>query len=316
MKISIIVPVYKVEKYIRKCIESVLSQTYTDWEMILVDDGSPDKSGEICDEYARQENRIKVIHKENGGLSSARNAGLDLPPQGEYVTFLDSDDFWHPEYLSVMVKMCLEYDAEIAMCSVMRGKDTNYPQSFKLQHDTKSYEMHNAFVSGVVDIIMCAKLFKKSLFDGIRMPVGFINEDDWTTWKLFFKSNKIAITTDALYYYTVNDTSIMANAKKKPDLRYFGAYEERIAFFRDKGMEDLEHCSRLQFCKSLLLTYSNPLLDEKQKKLIRKHFTNNWSVIKHSPYVGLKYKLLFSIFKCAPLSVSSLIKSARRVLSD
>ena len=309
--VSIIIPVYKVEKYIRTCIESVLSQTYTDWEMILVDDGSPDKSGEICDEYAQQDNRIKVIHKENGGLSSARNAGLDLPPQGEYVTFLDSDDFWHPEYLSVMVKMCLEYDAEIAMCSVMRGKDTNYPQSFKLQHDTKSYEMHNAFVSGVVDIIMCAKLFKKSLFDGIRMPVGFINEDDWTTWKLFFKSNKIAITTDALYYYTVNDTSIMANAKKKPDLRYFGAYEERIAFFKDKRMEDLEHCSRLQFCKSLLLTYRHSKLSDDERQKVKARFDENWRKLKHSPYIRSFYKVLFTAFHIMPMLTSKITAKMR-----
>ena len=97
--ISVIIPVYRVEKYIRTCLDSVLNQSYTNWEMILVDDGSPDRSGEICDEYAERDQRITVVHKQNGGLSSARNAALDLPPRGEFVTFLDSDDFWHKDYL-------------------------------------------------------------------------------------------------------------------------------------------------------------------------------------------------------------------------
>ena len=117
--VSIIVPCYKVEQYLPVCIESVLGQTYDNWELILVDDGSPDRSGEICDQYAAKDKRINVIHKPNGGLSSARNAGLDMM-NGEYVTFLDSDDFWHKDYLRVMMKHIDDEKADIVQCGFLQ----------------------------------------------------------------------------------------------------------------------------------------------------------------------------------------------------
>ena len=127
MKVSIIVPCYKVEKFLRTCIESVLQQSYNKWELILVNDGSPDHSGKICDEYERIDNRIKVVHKKNGGLSSARNAGLDIMT-GEYVTFLDGDDFWHKNYLQYLMTLLKKDCADIVQCSFVRGIDSVFPK--------------------------------------------------------------------------------------------------------------------------------------------------------------------------------------------
>lgn len=307
MKISVIVPVYKVEKYIRNCINSVLSQSYNDWELILVDDGSPDKCGEICDEYASKDERIKVIHKENGGQSSARNAALDLPPIGDYVTFLDSDDFWHPEYLSIMMKMCIENDADIAQCSYLRGSDTVFP-TIKLFNDAKIYDNHSVFLLGAANIIMCAKVFKRSLWDDIRMPIGLYNEDDWTTWKIYYRAKRIAVSSNKLYYYTVNMTSTMSRLNKKPDLQYFAAYRERINFFMKEGLEDLEHCSRLQLCKSLVLTFSNPKLNHAQQEEICNLFRENYEIIKKSLYVPKKYKVVMAAFNAIPSLTSKFIK--------
>ena len=308
--VSIIIPVYKVEQYLRTCIESVLEQTYTNWELILVDDGSPDKCGEICDEYAKIDHRIKVIHKDNGGLSSARNAALDMPPKGEFVTFLDSDDFWHKDYLSIMVGLQQSFNADIVQCGFIRGKDTVFPA---ITNDVTSavYDNHKIFLSEKANVIMCGKLLRTSLFDNIRMPVGLYNEDDWTAWKLYYKAKNIVVTNQALYYYTLNPASIMGQLNKKPDLRYINAYNERIGFFEGTGEKDLEHCSRLQLCKSLLLNYRHKQFTVEDRKGIKDKFEESWKEIKHSPYICSFYKALFQAFHIMPMMTSKLAAKLR-----
>lgn len=300
--VTIIVPCYKVEKYIRNCIESILHQSYTNWELILVDDGSPDRSGEICDEYAKIDDRIRVIHKKNGGLSSARNAGLDIM-RGEYVSFLDSDDFWHSDYLKILMGYIITENAEIAQCGFIRGEETSFPP-FNKKESYQTYDNHNIFTSEVAKIIMCGKVYKADFFKKVRMPVGLINEDDWTTWKLYYQAKKIVVTNRPLYYYTYNSTSIMGMSKKKPDLRYFGAYEERINYFRKSGEKDLEDVSHMQLCKSLMLLYANAMLTHEQREEILERFRESWEEIKHSSVVSFKLKLIFGIFNLCPIIVA------------
>jgi glycosyltransferase involved in cell wall biosynthesis len=302
--ISIIVPCYKVEKYIHNCIKSVLHQSYVNWELILIDDGSPDCCGEICDEYAKMDDRISVIHKKNGGLSSARNAGLDIV-SGEYVSFLDSDDFWHPDYLKVMMGYIITEGAEIVQCGFVRGEETIFP-TFNQKGTCQLYTNHSIFTSDAAKIIMCGKVYKVDLFKSVRMPVGFINEDDWTTWKLYYQAKKIVVTDRPLYYYTYNPTGIVAVNKRIPDLRYFDAYEERINFFRERGERDLEDVSHLQFCKSLMLLYGNELLTYEQKKDMRERFRMDWKDLKHSSIVPLKLKWGFCFFNLSPTIAAKL----------
>ena len=307
--ISVIVPVYRVERYLRNCIESVLHQTYPHWELILVDDGSPDQCPEICDEYARNNSRIRVIHKENGGLSSARNAALDIF-EGSYVAFLDSDDFWHQDYLKVLLELCEKTGADLAQCNFLRGMETSFPPQSKIAN-VYTYCNHSIFTKHVANIIMWGKLYRRHLFDDIRMPIGLINEDDWTTWKLYYRAKHIVVTTQPLYYYTYNVDSIMLKSRK-PDLRYFGAYEERITFFSTKGMRDLEDCSRLQFCKALLLSDSNRALTKQEHDMIKMHFDKNWLQLRYSPYVKLQMHLLFSLFYYFPRLTSWTIVKLRK----
>ena len=309
--VSIIIPVYKVEKYLRNCIESVLAQTYENWEMILVDDGSPDECPAICDEYAARDSRVTALHQQNAGQSSARNRALDCPPKGDFVTFLDSDDFWHKDYLKNLVELALTYDAEIAQCGYVCGTENSYPK-LKGKISIETYDNHSIFLSERANIVMWGKLFKKHIFENIRMPVGLYNEDDWTTWKLYYRAKNIVVTTKPLYYYTENPISTMARLGKKPDLRFTNAYDERIGFFVQTGEKDLEHCSRLQLCKALVLTYrSKQLLREERETIIRK-FGENWHVLRNSVYIRSRYKLLFGLFHFMPMVASRLATLARR----
>ena len=309
-QVSIIVPVYNVEKYLRNCIESVQHQTYPNWELILVDDGSPDKSGEICDEYARRDDRIKVIHKKNGGLSSARNAALDLPPKGEFVTFLDSDDFWHHEYLETLIYLQQKYHADLVQCGFVRGSESVFPP-IEGSISIDVLDNHEVFIKEKANVIMCGKLYRTSLFDRIRMPVGLYNEDDWTSWKLYYQAKTIVVTNQTLYYYTINPASIMGQLGKKPDMRYVNAYNERISFFVGTGEKDLEHCSRLQLCKSLLLTYRHSKLSEEERREVKEKFGESWKELKHSPYIKGKYEFLFWVFDLAPLFTSIMVNKIR-----
>ena len=310
VKVSIIVPCYNVEAYLPNCIESVLHQSYPHWELILVDDGSPDRCGEICDRYAQKDNRIKVVHKQNGGLSSARNAGLDIM-EGEYVSFLDSDDYWHEDYLCELMKLVTDESADIVQCDFLRGSEKIFP-AVKLPGKTSVYDNHSVFIQQAAKIIMCAKIYKVSLFEGVRLPVGLVNEDEWITWKLYYKAKKIVVTNLPLYYYTENPNSIMGNQQRKPSLAFFDAYRERIAYFAERGERNLEDVSRMQWCKSLLLLYSNTTLADKERKEVRQLFNENWCAISKSEVVPSKLKLLFYTFSKLPI-VASITDRCKRI---
>lgn len=307
--ISVILPVYKVEKYLSNCIESVLRQSYTNWELIIVDDGSPDRCPQICDEYAIRDDRIRVIHKANGGLSSARNAGLDVF-RGDYVTFLDSDDFWHRDYLKTLLGLCEDHNADIAQCGFVRGEEMVFPE-IKMPHDVKVYDNHSIFTQYATKIVVWAKLYKRYILDGITMPEGLINEDDWTTWKLYYRAQKIAVTDEALYYYTVNPESIMAQSKKKPNFSYIDAYKERINFFINTKEEDLEHCSRMQLCKSMVLSYSNPHLSKDERQMVKCRFDESYAIVVGSKYIPIIFKMLFRLFHHLPMLASWMAKRLR-----
>lgn len=305
-KISIIVPCYKVEQYLPTCIESIQYQTYAFWELILVDDGSPDLSGAIAESYAKADRRIKVIHKPNGGLSSARNAGLEIFT-GDYVTFVDSDDFLHPDAIKTMINYAQKYEAQIVQCNFVRGNASSFPD-WDDNEEVRVYDNHSIFTQYAANIIMCGKLYQRETIEGLKIKEGIINEDDWTTWKLYYKANWIVVTNRPLYYYTLNPNSIMAAAKKKFDTTYYGAYDERTNFFKEKGEKELEDASRIQFCKSLLLSYTNKSCTHEQRKTIKERFCENWNEMKRSNILPTKLKIVFGMFRCCPWLTSTLAR--------
>ncbi len=208
-QISIIVPVYKVEKYIDECVQSILKQSYSVWELILVDDGSPDRCGEICEHYAAKDDRIKVIHKSNGGLSDARNVALDII-NGKYVTFIDSDDFISRTYLEEMVRFMKVYDADIVQCEFTRNRNSIENQTSEdditVLYSEKILREFLRF--GAPKVFACGKLYKSSIFNSIRFPVGIIDEDNFTTYKTFIEASIFVNINKCLYYYRPNEASI------------------------------------------------------------------------------------------------------------
>lgn len=296
--ITIIVPVYKVENYLKRCIESVLSQSYPNWELILVDDGSPDNCPAMCDEYASKDVRIKVIHKPNGGLSSARNAGLEVM-QGEYVTFLDSDDYFHPDVLSDTYQLAVLEQADMVQFSFIRGKSDRFPPIRKAEA-CSTFDNHSIFYSPVQKIILCGKLYKSSLWKDIRMPLGKINEDDATTWKLYYRSRKTVYLDTPYYYYYENPTSIMAQQDKAVKLDFIEAYLERIDFFSQMEEGLLVDLSKWRFCLPLMLTYMRGNVHAQDLPLLLTCFKEHVGAALSCSKVPLMHRVLLALFNVYP----------------
>lgn len=256
-KISIIVPVYKVEKYIHKCIDSILNQTFEDFELILVDDGSPDKCGEICDEYAKKDNRVVVIHKENGGLSSARNAGIDIST-GEYIGFIDSDDYIEVDMYELLYSLCEEHSCDIASCSsIIYFQDRIVVNGgHKLEIHNKKEAMKTMLNGKLYDEVVWVKLFKKSVIGKIRFPEGRIYEDTSFTYKVIHNSQKIATIGEAKYNYIKHDGSIMNTATKSINTDAIIAYKEMYDFIKDRYPELLSLVT-LKLSNSCLVILNN-----------------------------------------------------------
>lgn len=221
--ISIIVPVYKVEKYLPKCINSIINQTYKNLEIILVDDGSPDNCPNMIEEYARNDKRIKIIHKENGGLSSARNAGLEIAT-GDYISFVDSDDYVRRDYIEILLNNLKNANADISICKNKKfseGEEIIINEVSDVEIYNKKQLIYELFKFGAVHECAWGKLYAKKLFDNIRFPIGRIYEDSSIMHEIYNNVEKAVYTNNELYYYLVNRSdSIMGNtysAKKQHD---------------------------------------------------------------------------------------------------
>lgn len=234
-KISIIVPVYNVEPYLHQCIESILEQTITDYEVLLVDDGSMDRSGEICDEFALRDNRIKVIHKKNGGLSSARNEGIKKAI-GDYIGFVDGDDHIDPEMYEKLYEVCIDSESDIGICVLGREtngkivKDTNENSHIKKMSNHEA--MEQLFRGYLFRFSVCNKLFKRSGFDNVWFPEGRIHEDLSTTYKLFANANQAIFVNYLGYIYVRREKSILTSTYNKKRLESFIGWDEIIPFIK------------------------------------------------------------------------------------
>ena len=234
--ISVIVPIYNVEKYLNKCIESIINQSYSNLEIILVDDGSEDSSGIMCDSYILKDKRIKVIHKENGGLSDARNVGLDKA-KGEYIVFIDSDDWIDEKMIEILYNIIKKNNSDISICDYFLA----YNEEIQTQkEDIEIINLSNIEALktiydkdlGVCMIVAWNKLYKRNLFkDDIRYPYGKIHEDEFTTYKLLYKAEKISYTNQKMYYYRQRENSITSSFNKKR-LDCLEAFDERVKYMK------------------------------------------------------------------------------------
>lgn len=245
-KISIIVPVYNVEDYIEDCLYSLLNQTFKNIEIILINDGSTDSSGEICDKFARNYSNIKVVHKENGGLSDARNKGLDIAT-GDYIGFVDSDDIISQNMYETLYNLCNKYNADVVSCGIYTFRE----DKFNLCNDTnENISLERCYYNEDIikanyrgefsSVSSCNKLYRKELFGNIRFPKGRVYEDVSTTYKIYLKSNLVVETDDQLYFYRNRDGSITHRkfSEKRFDIvpMYKEQYENMNDKFPDIGM--------------------------------------------------------------------------------
>lgn len=265
--VSIIIPVYNVEQFLEDCLKSVTAQTYKNIQIILIDDGSNDLSGGMCDNYALSEERAIVIHQENQGLSGARNRGLDVA-DGEYVTFLDSDDMLHPQFIEVLYRAIKTTKSDIAVCDYLRfPESTRYSstgdekiistdnkimvfdnkESIKQVYENKYHGMQ---------YISCGKLYRKSIINdrGIRFPIGKIHEDTFTTYKIIYEANLICYVDIPLYLYRERSGSITQSGFSNKSLVKFDAIKEECEFFKSHKENDLLELSFYQLLYEKKLT--------------------------------------------------------------
>ena len=237
--ISIIIPVYKVEKYLEKCIQSVINQTYENLQIILVDDGSPDNCGKICDEYAKKDHRIEVIHKSNGGLSDARNKGLEIA-KGEYIGFVDSDDYIEADMYEVLYNLLKQYNADVSICNfytVSQGKISIKNADNGINEYNRIEILKEILLDKNIQSYAWNKLYKKELFDEIKYPVGKKYEDIGTTFYLLEKCNKVVVTGKPEYYYINRQDSIVNNVTETTITDYIELIMQRYDYIEENIKE-------------------------------------------------------------------------------
>lgn len=245
MELSIIVPVYKVESVLGTCVESILAQTFRDFELILVDDGSPDRCGEMCEEWARKDARIRVVHKENGGLSDARNAGIDVA-RGDCIGFVDGDDCIAPEMFEVLVRNMREHNADISMC----GYVNVYPAGPKKRCMDRTVRVwnqeeaiRNILKGKALSVHAVTKLYARKLFDGVRYKKGVVSEDAYIIMDIMDRVRTAVFTPLGLYYYVHRAESINTGAYTPRDLTRIEGHWKNYLYIREK----FPHLQRLAF---------------------------------------------------------------------
>ena len=299
--ITVIVPVYKTEPYIHRCVDSILAQSYNEFDLVLVDDGSPDNSGAICDEYAKRDSRVIVIHKDNGGHSDSRNAGIDWcinNSDSEWITFIDSDDFVHPQYLSVLLTLCNEYSVDISSCGCIKFEDETTIDEDSIIID-KEYGSTNDLALKFHDFckfnvsIMCGRLYRKELFSNVRFPKGRYFEDEFIIYKLLFDSERIAITTAGLYYYYQNNAGVMASQLSPERMNdQLDAVSEQIDYFIVKKFRKLFEIKFYYYCY-LVEKYKHKYKSDNYRDYLCTHMEKISHIMKehkdYLPSVLLKY---------------------------
>ena len=270
--ISVIVPVYNMEQYLERCMNSIWQQTYTNLEIILVDDGSTDRSPQMCDEYAAKDQRIKVIHKQNGGLSDARNAGLAIAG-GAYIGYVDSDDWIEPTMYEKMYQACVEHHAQVAVC--------RYAQVYKdhvVQGGTdkvtafEKEDLLRAYIGDCDDYIIYnsvwSKLYAREIVDGVQFPKGKNSEDIMYTTKAFCKADRGVYVDRCLYNYVLDRDGSIMNVKRgermfQDELPF---WREHISYIREQVSEELGDYAAYYYYRRLLFYYMDWMKEEKHSR--------------------------------------------------
>lgn len=308
--ISVIVPIYKVEEYLSRCVDSIINQTYKNLEIILVDDGSPDNCPKLCDDYAEKDSRVKVVHKKNGGLSDARNAGMEVAT-GEYISFIDSDDYIALDFFETLYNTMQAEKSDIVECSVVKFYDDNHFDEYKDDLSIKNMCTQDGLVSLITENPfkqhVWNKLYKADLVLDVPYAVGNLNEDEFWTYQIFGRAKIVTRIYKTMYYYFQREGSIMGESY---NLRRLDALEGK--YNRQKYIEsnfpEITRLSKIDFYASCIFAYQSVLKfmhgsDKRKARLIikkyRKEYNLNFAEIKTIHGSAKKYIYLAKInFYC------------------
>lgn len=226
-EISIIVPVYKVERYIKKCVDSILNQTFKDFEVILVDDGSPDNSGRMCDQYANEDARVRVIHKKNGGLSDARNAGIDVA-RGRYLGFVDGDDYIAADMYQILHNAIIQADAQLAICGIYDVYGDEKPKKKDLFYKELNRDQATKLIleGNIISVHAVNKLYARRIFQTLRYPVGKYHEDSYVILDVLNQCSRIVVDSRQRYYYVHREDSINTETFSEKQFDFIDAWEK------------------------------------------------------------------------------------------
>lgn len=291
VKVSIIVPVYKVEKLLDRCVRSLINQTYQNLEIILVDDGSPDYCGEKCDDWAKKEERIISVHKKNGGLSDARNYGVHFAT-GEYIMFVDSDDYVANNIVEILLLEVCKYDVSIACCNYLKTSEdiANFDEFIEEEYVLTGREACFSMMEHFYFLTTAwASLIRRDIVEKYKFPVGRNQEDEATTYKYYYESSKVAVTTAKLYGYYQNPNSIMNSNTERNAKELLIAYSERIHFFEIHGEIELKERTLSLYARCLISAINEGYIehDFETKKVLIAAFKNKGERRKFKLFLAL-----------------------------
>lgn len=315
--ISVIVPVYNVENYLNKCIDSIINQTYSNLEIILIDDGSTDNSGIICDNYKKIDKRIIVVHKNNGGLSSARNIGLDIS-RGELISFVDSDDYLEQNMLESLKNNMDKYNSNISICDfyyikndIKRKSDVVFNKTEFVSSGKDKYKnIQNEY--GSIASYAWNKLFKKEIFDDIRYPDGKIYEDSYILCETLDKAKIISYISKPLYNYVYRENSIV-NSFGINQFDKIDSYNVRIDFFNKKMYYDLALEEKNRKMNSLIINLSKmKKFRIKDKEIYKKYYKELVTINKEVKWKdSTKYNKFYKVFRRPTISIFACMLNLR-----
>lgn len=315
--ISAIVPIYKVEKYLRRCVDSILRQSYRNLEVILVDDGSPDQCGSICDEYAKNDERVVVLNKENGGLSSARNAGIDIA-KGQFIGFVDSDDYIDENMYELLYVALKDSGCLLSVCGTTYEFEDGKSIRKTEGGDKRILPFPDALVEmnqyRLFDMAAWSKLYARELFDEIRFPEGLLSEDFFIMYKIFERADKIAYISDPVYHYIQRQNSISRNKKINTDFELAAKAQMEYLDSRHPDLSDLGHTS---YASSVLTVYDSYLKSKVNcPKQSLAHFRNvvreNLPHIRRAKFLSMSKRIQFYLFLWLPSIYGIVFKLYKR----
>lgn len=279
-EISVIVPVYNSERYIKRCVDSILAQTFQDFELILLDDGSTDQSGRLCDDYAEQDSRIRVIHQKNQGQASTRNTGIRLS-SAKWIAFVDADDMIHPQYFEILYRVAVENKVKISACHAFEGK--NLPENFlddqpmhsvwySVNEETlwKWYFGTDERISKFTYWVVWGKLIHKTILQKYPFTDNRIYEDNAVVFKWLYESGNIAFCDNVMYFYYVNSEGTTKKAYSLKRLDWLWAVQEQISFYKEVGFNKMEYMLRKQYVWEALREYEHITALNREKHAAKK----------------------------------------------